>query len=390
MSQVSEQLRVALVIGDLNVGGAQKQSYYMAVALQQAGADVRVYYTNNGAARFQQLRDMGVKTIWFGRSKGKLQRTVALWRLLREFRPHIAFATRTYNNLYLGVAGRLSGTPTVGTLRNSVPYEQADFGRLFPLLCRLPNAVAVNSYLAAEQLKRVPWMPAERVQVLLNVIDLGAFDEAAAVAPSLDVPTEQVPVMFVGRLVTQKRIPWLLAAFEQAQADAPNLHLYIVGEGEERQTIAAAIQDRGLTSAVTLLGQRGDVPALLKQVADVLVLSSEEEGFPNTVMEAMAAGKPVVSTRAGDAEKIILDGETGYLADTDDVAGFAAALVKIAQQPAHAEQLGQCGRERIESEFAAANFGQRILSMFYAVRPRLQAYTLSPGMSVDNMPSYSE
>jgi len=384
---VSEQLRVALIIGDLNVGGAQKQSYYIAVALHRAGADVRVYYTNNGTARFQQLRDMGVETVWFGQSEGKLQRTLALWRLLRGFRPHIAFATRTYNNLYLGVAGRLSGTLTVGTLRNSVPYERADFGRLFPLICLLPNAIAVNSYLAAGQLKRVVWMPAERVQVLLNVIDLDAFDEAAAAAPALDVPDGQVSVVFVGRLVPQKRIPWLLEVFARARADVLSLHLYVVGDGEERPAIEARIRELGLSSAVTLLGQRGDVPALLKQVADVLVLASEEEGFPNTVMEAMAAGKPVVSTRAGDAEQVILDGETGYLTETDDVDGFAAALVRIAQRPDRAAALGQRGRERIKGEFAAANFGQRILSMFYAVRPRLQAYTLSPKVSVDNLPT---
>ncbi len=369
---MSETMRVALVIGDLNVGGAQKQSYYIAKTLKAAGVDIRVYYTNNGSPRFEELRQMDIPTIWFGRRKNPLGRTLDLTRFLGAFNPHIALCTRTYNNLYLGVAGRLAGIKTVGTLRNSVPYERAAFPRLFRLICTLPNAVAVNSYLAEEQLRALGWLADQRVQVLLNVIDLDEFDAQAAPVPQLEVPPGTRNVFFVGRLVQQKRLDWLLMAFAQALEQEPALRLFLVGDGDKRELVEQIAADLDIQDKVVLLGKRSDVPALLKHHATMLALVSEEEGFPNVVMEAMAAGKPIVATRAGDSGRIVDDGETGFLVDIGDVNRIAEGIARLGRSPELAASMGAKGRAKVEQQYAATHFAERILEVFYKVHPTLR------------------
>lgn len=364
-------MRVALVIGDLNVGGAQKQSYYIAKTLKETGVDIRVYYTNNGSPRFEELRQMGIETIWFGKSKNPAGRTLHLFRLLREFQPHIALCTRTYNNLYLGLAGRLAGITTIGTLRNSVPYERAEFPRLFRLICTLPNAIAVNSYLAEEQLRGLGWLTDERVQVLLNVIDLDEFDAKAAEVPQLDGADQTQNVFFVGRFVQQKRLDWLLTAFAQARERVPDLHLYLVGDGDKRPTVEQMATDLNIREHVTLLGRRSDVPGLLKNHATMLALVSEEEGFPNVVMEAMAAGKPVVATRAGDSNRIVEDGDTGFLVEIGDVDAIADRIAQIGENADLAASMGANGRAKVEQQYAATYFATRILDLFRRVNPSL-------------------
>lgn len=365
-------MRVALLVGDMNLGGAQKQAFYIARTLKHEGVDVRVYYTHNGSPRFEELRQMGIPTIWFGESSNPLGRTRHLVRLFREFQPDIALCTLTYVNLYVGLAGRLAGVKSIGTLRNSVPYEQSDYPRLLRVLCSLPHAVAVNSHLAEEQLRATGWIADKRVKVLLNVIDLDEFDAEASEVPELTGATDTKNVFFVGRLVQQKRLDWLLPAFAKALEREPKLHLYFVGDGDKEDYVNQTVAKLNIQDNVTLLGRRSDVPALLKHHAYMLALVSEEEGFPNVVIEAMAAGKPVVATRAGDSDRIVEDGDTGFLLDIGDVDGIAEAIAKIGEDTTLAQSMGAAGRKKVEEQYASTHFAQRIYDLFYEVNPKLK------------------
>ncbi len=370
---MADGLRIALLMGDMGVGGAQKQGYYMARALKQSGADVRIFYTiDEPSALLDDLRGMGVTAVWFGQQNSRARRLLKLFQLVYDFRPHVLFSTRTYTNLYVGILGRILRIPSFGTLRNSVVYERQIYSdRQFKLMCTLPRAMIVNSYLAKQQLEALNWIPADNISVLWNVIDLDDFDRKAA--QPLTEPIEPSPknIFFVGRLVAQKRIPWLIEAFALALQQVPDFHLYLVGDGDEQTAVETTLEAKGIEGNVTLLGRRSDVPALLQQVAGMLVLTSLEEGFPNVVAEAMAASLPVISTKAGDVEKIVGEGETGYLVNGDDIITFAERLVHLAQHPDVAEQFGAAARAKAEREYGVDNFDQRILEQFtkYAKLP---------------------
>jgi glycosyltransferase involved in cell wall biosynthesis len=114
---------------------------------------------------------------------------------------------------------------------------------------------------------------------------------------------------------------------------------------------------------VTFLGRREDVPALLKQ-ADMLVLSSDYEGFPNVVLEAMAARLPVITTPAGDANIAVQNGNTGYVVHFDDVTGMAECMVRLSKSPGLRWQLGEAARKRVEQHFSFEHLAGRLLSIY--------------------------
>jgi glycosyltransferase involved in cell wall biosynthesis len=155
----------------------------------------------------------------------------------------------------------------------------------------------------------------------------------------------------VGRLTEAKDHPNLLAAVDLLRQGGEPVELVIVGEGELRPSLEAEIARRNLGTAVTLAGVRTDPEHLLRE-ADVFVLSSSREGFPVVVLEAMASGLPVVSTRVGGVSEILQDGENGMLVPPGDPGALAAAIRRLMTDSTLRASLGRRARETVASRFS--------------------------------------
>lgn len=358
-------LRIGLLIGDLNLSGAQKQAIYIARALSSTGANVRAYYTSDGF-RMDMLREMGINTVYFGRFKSRIARMVHLAALLHAFNPHIVFSTRTYLNLYGGLAAKFTRTRMIGTMRNVLEIERQLAGRQLRWMAQLPDLLAVNSYAAQAQVLETGWVRPENVTVLENVIDLDEFD-AGARSP-LGCPHErEKTLLWIGRIVQQKRPDFLLSVLDQLRKCEPAVHALVVGEGDQRVAIEQQARDMGLSQHITFLGQRRDVPALLAQCAAILVQTSEHEGFPNVLLEAMAARRPVVAMDAGDTRRIVENGKTGYVVAVGDVDTMAAHILDLLADPDRAAQLGAAGRTRAEQHYGTGQLVARVVKLFERV-----------------------
>jgi glycosyltransferase involved in cell wall biosynthesis len=170
--------------------------------------------------------------------------------------------------------------------------------------------------------------------------------------------------MAVGRLTRQKGFDILIEAFSNLRMESEMTPvLLFVGDGEERGSLEAQASGMVEEGFVRFLGQRDDVANLLG-ASDAFVLSSLWEGGPLVVLEAMAAGVPVVATRVGDASNMVVEGETGVLVQPGDVADLAGAMRKVMEQGQEASQWGLRGKERVESKY---NYGrtQRSMEEFY-------------------------
>jgi glycosyltransferase involved in cell wall biosynthesis len=140
----------------------------------------------------------------------------------------------------------------------------------------------------------------------------------------------------------------------------------IVGDGPERWVLeeqAARLDLR--PDGVEFLGSSDDVPSLLRR-ADVLLLTSENEGFPNAVLEAMAARLPVVTTDVGDAGRIVQDNVNGYVVDVGDVSAMAQRLLDIYRGGDSMRRLGLSGRDRVTEHFGVAALGRNLLKAYRA------------------------
>jgi glycosyltransferase involved in cell wall biosynthesis len=289
---------------------------------------------------------------------------VRLGRAARDFRPHVVQAGHFFTNLYVSGAAAASGAISIGSIREDPRFGFAQNGRWGPPLLRVPDAIIANSEAARRQAITLG-ANGSVLHVLPNVLDIGEFD-AAACEGNGACDTTDVAVA-VGSLVPVKRFDRFLEALHRARQTVPTLSGAIIGDGPLRKALEGQARDLGLLpDGVRFLGRRRDVPALLRG-ASMLVLTSDQEGFPNVVLEGMAAGLPVIATPAGDAPLAVLHGETGYVVPFDDIDGLAARMRELALSPPLRARLGAAGRARVTRVYAVDGLAERLFSIYRAI-----------------------
>jgi glycosyltransferase involved in cell wall biosynthesis len=196
---------------------------------------------------------------------------------------------------------------------------------------------------------------AEQYRVIPNGVDLDRF--AAEPHPVAG------RVVMVARLAAPKRADLAVRALARVRARVPSATLRLIGDGPDRPGVERLAAELGVGEAVEVLGTRSDVPALLAE-ASCLLLASDYEGCPLTVLEAMAAGVPVVATRVGGVPELVDEGETGLLAPAGDADGIAAALEQVLSDAVLARRLGSAGRERARREYSRARMAAETVAVY--------------------------
>ncbi|HET7564456.1 MAG TPA: glycosyltransferase family 4 protein [Gemmatimonadaceae bacterium] len=363
----ADSLRVALVAGTLTLGGAEKQLVYMARALRDAGVTVHVLSLTRGEHFERALRAEGLVPRWIGRHASPPLRMLALAAALRDFHPHIVQAGHFYTNLYVALAARAVDAISIGAIRNDTWHELEGNGRWGRALLRAPAALIANSYAAKRNAERVG-LDASAVHVVPNVIDLAepsacAPQDGPSHAPSPRTSEGDIMVAGIARLVPAKRFDRFLAALALARREVRTLTGVIGGDGPERDRLQMMAASRGLFPAGVRFVGAVDASALLHR-ADMLLVTSEHEGFPNVILEAMAAGRPVITTPAGDAGVVVEDDATGYVVPFDDVSAMAERMVRLARSPRLRGALGAAGRARVERCYSFDRLAASLLDTY--------------------------
>lgn len=161
----------------------------------------------------------------------------------------------------------------------------------------------------------------------------------------LKIPSDSIVITSVSRLHPAKRVDLIVKAFSIIAHKKRSVYLLIVGSGEEMHRIKEEIKKMSLCDRVYLLGERKDIPAILS-ASDIFAISSKHEGFGLAIVEAMAASLPVVATRVGGIPEVVVDGETGFLVDSDRPEELALALERLIEDPSLRYRMGQAGLRR--------------------------------------------
>lgn len=325
-------LRVVLVTNGLHLSGAERQMLHVAQALVERGDRVAVLSLLSTAAFDEELAALGIPAVQLRmrRPARGVSAVVEATRLLRRWRPDVLISFVYQANVLGRLAGRAAG---VGVVISSIRNERFG-GRARDAVLRATDRLAtittVNSVLAAQRLVRDRVVPAGRLHVIGNAIDMERFRQPQRRTPArggLGVADHEFVWLTVGRLEPQKDHETLLAAFARVHDARPHARLLIAGDGGLAAPLrqqAAAIGDG---TAARLVGARSDVPDLLA-AADGFVLSSRWEGLPNVVMEAMAAGLPVVATDVGGTRELVRHGRTGFLVPAGDAGRLAGRMAE--------------------------------------------------------------
>jgi len=237
--------------------------------------------------------------------------------------------------------GRLSDAPPTAKRRIANAVLTRFSGPVF----------AVSAALRAHMIDE--GFPAASVGVIHNGIDPGHCPAAAERRTArllLGVETDAFLIGTAARLDPVKDLPTLLAALAQARSRGAALKLVIIGDGDERAGLEAIVRERQLQGVVQILGYRADVRRLLPAL-DLYVNSSISEGISLTILEAMAAGLPVVATSVGGTPEVVVHDVTGLLVAARSPDAMANAMVELAESPERRRAFATAGRSRVEASF---------------------------------------
>ncbi len=362
-------MRIAHLVSGGDVAGGQLVALHVAMAARAAGHDVR--FVAPAAGTFTRIAAEEGFPVDVVRLGGALD-LASLVRLARVLRRHRVDLVHTHVHFSLNVLGRLAARLAGAVVVAHMHIEnvfRAGRGRRAQIALDNATARLCASFLAVSRSTRDALVrqgyPADRIVVVHNGVDAVPAAAAAAVRPG-GVAAEATEVLHVGRLAPVKGQRELIEGL--ALLDRADVVAVLVGEDLEQGGAYAAELERRAAALdvggrVVLAGYRDDVPSLLAG-CDLLALPSHVEGLPLVVLEAMAAGKPVVATRVGGTDELVVDGETGLLVEAGDVEGLARALAALADDPALRRRLGEAGRQRVVRQFATSTMVERVLAVY--------------------------
>ena len=233
------------------------------------------------------------------------------------------------------------------------PWRQHEW-----VLRRLADHLLANSRVMKEILVKKYRARPEQVTVIPNGVDIDFFGDLTPAGP----PNRRV-VLSIGRLVPDKDQATLIRAFQKVSPFYPEAELWLVGRGPRQPALERLARDGGGDPRIRFFPPTRDLRPFWREAA-LFALSSVYEGLPNVVLEAMAAGLPVVATRVGGVPEAVVPGETGLLVPPRKVEALAAALDHLLSHPEAAAALGKAGRRRARQYFSFSAMVQRHEAVF--------------------------
>ncbi|MEV0144570.1 MULTISPECIES: glycosyltransferase [unclassified Nonomuraea] len=339
----SDLRRVALLIGQLGLGGAEKQVSLLARELHSRKIAVDVLLLSKGGPHEATLRAAGIDVHRLGFARRPSGR-VALLRnvrafarlvlLLRRLRPDVVHAFLLHSYLIGAPAALLARVPVMVAGRRGLSDIKRKQGRLFSLgsaMTAITDHVVANAAAVAEDARTVEGIPPHQLSVIYN----GLSDAALEVVEPAIVDTRLPVVVCLARLRPEKGHDCLLDAAAMLAREGRRCTWVLVGDGPETDRLEG--RARGLDADVRFWGAVIDPRPLLAR-ADVVVLPSVSEGLSNAIMEAMVQRRPIVATAVGGTPELLGD-DRGVLIPHSDPAALARAVAGLLDDPAHAARL---------------------------------------------------
>jgi glycosyltransferase involved in cell wall biosynthesis len=354
-------VKIALIITELQLGGAQRIVIELAGRLAQSDWEVCVITNERGLLLkdLQGIRGVEVITVaTLRREITPLKDLLALVRiisLLNNFKPDIVHTHTPKAGLIGRVAARLLRIPCIHTVHGiGCDVSAMSLVEKVYLACeRLAAKLSTVQVVVSERLRKTcvehGLAPDGKVRVISGGFDARQFAKLptrSQARAALGLPVEGVVIGTVSCMKPGKRVGDFVEVCKQVRSAIPNMTAVVVGDGELRQEIQRQIGHGGLEESIRLLGWRRDVPAIMAAL-DVFVLMSAHEGLGLVVLEAMAAGVPVVATRVDGCIEIIEKTRAGVLIGRGDIEGGTAAVVRLLADRGRLEQMGRRGRKEV-------------------------------------------
>jgi glycosyltransferase involved in cell wall biosynthesis len=374
--------RILQIIPTLDQSGAEKQLTLLAQGLPRDEFEVHVCALTRGGPLESDLAAAGIPVTVLGkRWKADPHAFWRLWRLIKKLKPDLVHTWLFAANAYGRAAALMAGVKCLVAGERCVdPWKTWElwFDRhLAKRTARIvANSQGVRDFYVAQGIAT------EKFEVIPNGVPPAppCPTTRQEVLAELGLPDDARIVGLVGRLWPQKRVKDAIWAADLLKVIRGDVYLLILGDGPHRLRLEKFRDQCEIRDKVRFLGHRGDVPRLLPHF-DVLWSPSAYEGQSNTILEAMAAGVPVVATDIPGTRELVVDGQTGYLVSTQGwppnaatvnksvAAGLAKYTLRILDDRGLAQRLGEAARQRVADEFSVEKMVARYADLYRRLLP---------------------
>jgi glycosyltransferase involved in cell wall biosynthesis len=341
--------RLLYLVGQLRLGGLERQLYYLLANVDHVkySPAVVVWNLNLCDKYYQDIVALSIPIYGFPAEWSPLSKLRAFRVLTRQLAPEVIHSYGFHTNFAAYYAAWGTRKLAIGSLRSDFAYAKAEGGMIRSVLnTRWPPCFIANSMSGAEAMHRHSgFFSRKQIAVVRNGLDLQRFGYTN------DAFKRKSFIAAVGSLYPVKRWDRLLTIVHTLQKlYRDTLCFRIAGDGPLRGVLETQADELGIAKSVNFQGAVRDIPKFLRE-ANFLVHTSESEGCPNAIMEAMACGLPVVAMEAGDIRCLVEDGRTGFVVPQNDEKNFVERVVQLHNDEGLCRRMGLAAREKAEREF---------------------------------------
>ncbi len=349
--------RIAHFVDSFQVGGTELNAIRTLEGLVERNMEVDVFHLRDEGPLKARYLALGIPMhhipIAGLASAQTARRAVALGTMLRRRRIQVVQTHDVYTNVFAAPVAKLAGCRVIASRRWWFEVPRAGLNTVNRWSYLFADLVLANSPSVAAMLERKERVPSRKIIVVPNFVDVScrsdpSAPEKRAQLERWNIASEAFVIGMVGRLTRAKNYPLAIDAIARLPADC---HLVIAGEGDMRAEITRRIEERGVRERVHLLGELESASEFQK-FFDVSLLTSNTEGFPNVLLEAMRAARPVVATAVGGVPDLVTHGSTGLLVPDGDRDALVDALRTLRRDTALREHLGSHGYRLVAERFS--------------------------------------
>jgi glycosyltransferase involved in cell wall biosynthesis len=360
-------MKIAHVVDSMEVGGAEMIVLQMSRLQRERGHDPRVYAITSLGAVGEQMRGEGF-VVHSNIGKHLIDSMRAFLKLFKEWQPDVVHVHNPTPTIYAACAARMAGVRRVVSTRHSLvarPWRiQAEIK--YGIACRFCDWVVGICNATTDNIRSLHSVTRKKIVRIYNgTIQVTEVESEARLAKA------GFTLLYVGRLAAVKNHGLLLAAFSSALKSIPDLKLWMVGDGPERERLEQLSSSLDLSDAVTFWGQRLDVAPFFS-AADAFIMSSRSEGLPMSLLQAFSAGLPAIVTNVGGMAEAVNVANAGRTVSSTDPDDMTAAILDIASQPAKCKQFGANAKSAFERHFTLTKMVEAYMALYQDRPPQDQ------------------
>lgn len=368
------KIRVMHVMQSLEIGGLENGVVNLVNNMDPAVFDFYICCIRREGVLKSRLKNE-VKVICMNEKEGfHLSSAVNFAKLCKEYKIDIVHTHGWAGGLYTGVVGgKISGVPVIINGEHGVFYleKKSRFLAQKILFGMTDKIIPVSNDLKNDILTHFK-IKSDKINAILNGVNIDKFkpdiEAGSKIRKELGINENDIVIGSVGRLEPVKDYQSLIKAAEKISNKIPGMKIVFVGDGSIKDELKQLSESTGLKNNIIFTGARNDISAVLN-IFDIFVLCSIDEGLSNTILEAMAVGKPVIATRVGGNVELVREGETGCFVPVQNADSLSNEILKLAQDKELRMKMGRAARSVIENEFSLPkmmkNYEEAYKQLFY-------------------------